>query len=137
MNNRKSSPDTRNPELIPNKEEKSNTRTPNYINLSSHIEDNIPKKQYIKKPKAGSRPSERFSKMSSNEEYSNIGSSNNQNLKAVGNNANNYILKKTARSNSTENTIESSIDQINIKNGRKKDKLRLADKKHSHIYIDK
>lgn len=36
--NRKSSPSSRNPELILSKEDKSNNRTPNYINLSSQIE---------------------------------------------------------------------------------------------------
>lgn len=35
--NRKSSPSSRNPELILNKQDKLNSRTPNYINLSSHI----------------------------------------------------------------------------------------------------
>jgi hypothetical protein len=101
-----------------------------------------PKKQYIKKPQAGSRPSERFTKMTTNEEYSNIGSINSQSLKPIGNNSNNYILKKkSTRSNSKENMLDLSVDQIRDRmingNERRKERLRIGDKKHSHIYIDK
>lgn len=101
-----------------------------------------PKKQYIKKPQAGSRPSERFTKINANEEYSNFRSSNNQSLKPSGNNANYYILKKkTARSNSNENLHDLSVDQIRDRminaDERRKERLRIGDKKHSHIYIDK
>lgn len=53
-----------------------------------------------------------------------------------------YIIKKSARSNSTENhkpdiSIGQNADTDTIRNGRKKERSRIGDKKYSHMYIDK
>lgn len=77
-----------------------------------------------------------------NEEYANISGSQKDKLKILSNNSSSLALKKkTARSNSTENTNDISMEQnlntINLRNGRKKERTRLGDKKHSHMYIEK
>lgn len=80
----------------------------------------------------GSKPSERFSNANSREEYSNLGNLSQEKLSLKGNNVNNYIMKKkTARSNSTENTnntMEHSKNIITLRNGRKKERTRIGDK---------
>lgn len=88
-----------------------------------------------------SKPSQRFSKKNAREENKN-GSSSRESLHLKGNNTNTYVLKrKSAKSNTSDITKSATMDTqkhtYSLRNGRKREKVRLADRKHSHIYIEK
>lgn len=98
-------------------------------------------KPYSKNSNLQPKPSERFSKANAAEEYNNLSNANGDKIKILGVNSNNYSLKKSARSSSTENqkaevSIDPVTDTVTIRQGRKKER-RIGDKKHSHMYIEK
>jgi hypothetical protein len=93
VENRKASPYNRKKEVPKPKDEKSKIRTPNYINLNNHINvidlnKSSEPKSYILLPNQKSKPSERFSKMKSHEEYSNLSGANREKLRVLSNHAN-------------------------------------------------
>uniref|UniRef100_A0A7S3KML6 Uncharacterized protein n=1 Tax=Euplotes crassus TaxID=5936 RepID=A0A7S3KML6_EUPCR len=130
---------------VPNKEEKK--RDPHYINISNQNKDSLSpmkptKGMYLKGTDIGNKPSQRFAKNNLKEEYKNNHSSSGESLLLKGNNANSYMIKRKINKsnlmdNSKNSTMENPKQKYTLRNGRKREKARLADRKHSNIYIEK
>lgn len=97
---------------------------------------------YLKGTDIGNKPSQRFAKNNSKEEFKNNHSSSGESLLLKGNNANSYMIKRkinksSLMDNSKNSTMENPKHKYTLRNGRKREKARLADRKHSNILIEK